>query len=186
MSFRSLLELDARLSDQMRVAEQPGPWRNVLALLAHSGDSWLWVAGLVILWFFGEPYWKKLAVVMLGGIAIVAVILLVLKYLIRRRRPEGKWGRMYRSTDPHSFPSGHAARCFFLAVLATGFGPVWLAAILWVWAPLVALARTALGVHYVSDIAVGALLGILIGLIGLPVCESLPVSVPSPIGIPLW
>lgn len=186
MSFRSLLELDARLSGQMRVAEQPGLLRNLLAFLAHSGDSWLWCAGLIILWFFGDPFWKKLAVVMLGGIAVLAIILITLKFLIRRPRPESGWGRIYRNTDPHSFPSGHAARSFFIAMLATGFGPGWLAAILWVWAPLVALARTALGVHYVSDIAAGALLGILIGLIGFPVCELLLATVVSSIGIPLW
>ncbi|TRZ94473.1 MAG: phosphatase PAP2 family protein [Dehalococcoidia bacterium] len=173
MSLRSLLELDARLSGQMRVAEQPGLLRNMLAFLAHSGDSWLWCGGLIILWFFGDPFWKKLAVVLLGGIAVLAIILITLKFLIRRRRPEGEWGRIYRNTDPHSFPSGHAARSFFITIAVTGFGPGWLAAILWVWAPLVVLARVALGVHYVSDIAVGALLGILLGLIGLPVCELL-------------
>jgi membrane-associated phospholipid phosphatase len=35
-----------------------------------------------------------------------------------------------------------------LAVLALGIGPVWLGALLLVWAPLVALARVAMGVHY--------------------------------------
>ena len=173
MKLRSLLNLDTRLSDLMRVAEQPGLFRNLLAFLAHSGDSWLWCAGLIILWFFGNPFWKKWAVVLLGGIAVLAIILMTLKFLIRRRRPESEWGKIYRNTDPHSFPSGHATRSFFIAMLATGFGPGWLAAILWIWAPLVALARVALGVHYVSDIAVGALLGILLGLIGFPVCELL-------------
>ncbi len=38
MSFRSLLELDARLSAQLRVAEKPGLLRNLAAFLAHSGD----------------------------------------------------------------------------------------------------------------------------------------------------
>ena len=56
---------------------------------------------------------------------------------------------IYRKTDPHSFPSGHAARAFMIAVLATGLGPGWLAVVLWVWAPLVSVARVAMGVHYV-------------------------------------
>jgi membrane-associated phospholipid phosphatase len=33
-----------------------------------------------------------------------------------------------------------------------------------VWAPLVALARVAMGVHYLSDIVAGALLGLVVGL----------------------
>jgi len=45
-------------------------------------------------------------------------------------------------------------------------GPPWLTAILIIWAPLVALGRVAMGVHYFSDVFVGALFGILGGWIG--------------------
>jgi len=51
-----------------------------------------------------------------------------------------------------------------LAVLAAALGPAWLAWLLLVWAPLVALARVAMGVHYLSDVIVGALLGLVVGL----------------------
>src|SRR5678810_1059321 len=92
---------------------------------------------------------------------------LIIKFSIRRKRPEGNWGQIYRYTDPHSFPSGHAARAFLIATIASGLGPAWLAIALWVWAPLVAFARVAMGVHYLSDILAGSLLGILVALIGL-------------------
>ena len=49
MSFRSLLELDARLSDQLRVAEKPGLLRSIAVFFAHSGDSWFWWAALMLL-----------------------------------------------------------------------------------------------------------------------------------------
>ena len=51
-------------------------------------------------------------------VGMLAALVLVLKFLIRRRRPEGEWGGIYRQTDPHSFPSGHAARSVLIAVLA--------------------------------------------------------------------
>ena len=54
-----------------------------------------------------------------------------------------------------------------IAVLSAGLGPGWLAVILCIWAPLVSLARVAMGVHYASDVAAGALLGVLIGLASL-------------------
>ena len=76
-------------------------------------------------------------------------------------------GRLYRSTDPHSFPSGHAARAVLIAVLGAGLGPTWLAVLLCVWAPLVALARVAMGVHYLSDILAGFLLGLAAGAVAL-------------------
>jgi undecaprenyl-diphosphatase len=92
---------------------------------------------------------------------------MVIKFTIRRQRPEGEWGAIYRSTDPHSFPSGHAARAVMLAVVAMGTGPAWFAALLVVWAPLVCLARVAMGVHYLSDILAGMLLGLVLGGITL-------------------
>ncbi len=163
MSWDRLLDLDARLSAQMRVAERPGLLRNVAAVLAHSGDSWFWWAGLALLWWRGNPFWRPWALTVLLSIIGLAVIVLAIKFTIRRRRPEGEWGAIYRSTDPHSFPSGHAARTILIAVLAIGMGPAWLAILLCIWAPLVALARVAMGVHYLSDVAAGAMLGLIAG-----------------------
>jgi undecaprenyl-diphosphatase len=51
-----------------------------------------------------------------------------------------------------------------LVVLGFALGPLWFALLLLVWAPLVALARVAMGVHYLSDIVAGALLGLVVGL----------------------
>ena len=44
------------------------------------------------------------------------------KQVIRRERPAGEWGGIYRAIDPHSFPSGHATRAALLAALAAGWG----------------------------------------------------------------
>jgi undecaprenyl-diphosphatase len=52
-----------------------------------------------------------------------------------------------------------------LAVLFFFLGPAWLAGILLIWAPLVSLARVAMGVHFLSDVLAGALLGVVIGLL---------------------
>jgi undecaprenyl-diphosphatase len=40
---------------------------------------------------------------------------------------------------------------------------------LWIWAPLVSIARVAMGVHYLSDILAGAVVGIVVALVGYPV-----------------
>lgn len=186
MSFRSFLELDARLSDRLRVAERPGPLRTLAVFFAHSGDSWFWWLGLILLWWFGDSFWKQWAVVVLIGILGLAALVLGIKFLVRRRRPEGEWGGIYRNTDPHSFPSGHAARAFFIAILAIGLGPAWLAVLLCVWAPLVSLARVAMGVHYISDILAGAVFGILVGLIGLELQPILLTWLSSLFGGSLW
>ncbi len=162
-----LLERDALLSKKLRVAEQPGMVRTLARIFAHSGDSWYWLVGLALVWGIGSPLWKSRTLLMGISIIVTAVFVLVIKFSVRRRRPAGEWGEIYRKTDPHSFPSGHAARAFLLAVVSLGTGPVWLAVILVIWAPLVALARVAMGVHYVSDILAGILLGILLGVVML-------------------
>ena len=186
MKPSSILELDARLSKQMRVAEKPGALRAIAVFFAHSGDSWFWAIGLFALWLSGDSFWKEWAVVQVTGISFLAALVLIIKFRVRRQRPEGDWGGIYRNIDPHSFPSGHAARAFLIAVLATGLGPIWLAIMLWIWAPLVSLARVAMGVHYVSDILAGAVLGIVVALLGLQVYEPLFMWVSSLIGFPLW
>jgi undecaprenyl-diphosphatase len=151
----------------MRVAEKPGALRAIAVFFAHSGDSWFWAIGLFAMWLSGDSFWKEWAIVQFGGIALLAVMVMLIKFRIKRKRPEGEWGRVYRSSDPHSFPSGHAARAFLIATIAAGLGPAGLAIVLWIWAPLVALARVAMGVHYLSDILAGALLGIFVAWIGL-------------------
>jgi hypothetical protein len=66
--MQKILELDARLSRQMRLAERPGWLRSLAALLAHSGDSWFWLVGLALVWWLGSAYWRDLALVMALGI----------------------------------------------------------------------------------------------------------------------
>lgn len=173
MSLRTILEIDARLSKQMRVAEKPGALRSIAAFLAHSGDSWFWAIGLFALWVSGDSFWKKWAVVQFVAVSVLAALVMAIKFIVRRKRPEGDWGNIYRATDPHSFPSGHAARAFLIAVVATSLGPSGVAIVLWIWAPLVALARVAMGVHYVSDIIAGAVVGVAFALIGLQIYEPL-------------
>jgi undecaprenyl-diphosphatase len=164
VSLTRILALDARLSAQMRVAERPGLLRSLCIFLAHSGDSWFWWAGLALVAWLGNAFWRSWALTVLISIIALAVIVLAVKFSIRRQRPEGEWGAFYRSTDPHSFPSGHAARAVFLAVLALGLGPAWLAVVLCLWAPLVAM-----GVHYLSDVVAGGILGIVAGIAALQI-----------------
>ncbi|RPI32197.1 MAG: phosphatase PAP2 family protein [Chloroflexota bacterium] len=161
--MKRLLEMDVLLTARMRVAERPGLLRSLSAVLAHSGDSWFWLIGLAGLWFLGPPPWKGRAQALAIGVLVTAAFVMLIKFTVRRRRPEGTWGGIYRNTDPHSFPSGHAARSVLLAVMAVWLGPPWFAGLLAVWAPLVGLARVAMGVHYLSDIVAGMLLGAAMG-----------------------
>jgi undecaprenyl-diphosphatase len=167
MSLNRILEIDARLSTRIRVAEQPGLLRSIAGFLGHTGDSWFWLAGLILLFILGSSEWKIRAVILFASILALATVVMALKFSIRRRRPEGEWGQIYRKTDPHSFPSGHAARGILIGVIAFGLGPAWFGWLLIIWGPLVGLARVATGLHYLSDIAAGWVLGIGLGILAL-------------------
>jgi undecaprenyl-diphosphatase len=150
--LRRIQELDDRFAGASQASEQPNFIRALAVVLAHSGDSWFWLIGLGLLWWLGSGEWQQLALVMIIGILITAVV-------------QGEWGQIYRNTDPHSFPSGHAARSTMLAVIGVGLGPLWLGLALLIWAPLVGLARIILGVHYPSDILAGMVFGLIIGVL---------------------
>lgn len=173
MNLRTIIELDKKYSSQLRIAEKPGLLRNIAIFFSHTGDSWLWFPSLILLWFFSNSAWQKFETVIFFGIGGLAVVVFAIKFLFKRQRPKGDWGGIYRSTDPHSFPSGHAARAFMIAFLATLLTPFWVALAFCVWAPLVAFSRVTMGVHYLSDIIVGAIVGILVGLFGLQIYPPL-------------
>jgi len=167
--MQRLLAVDNRWTEALRLRPAQRGLRAVAAFLAHSGDSWFWGAGLVVLIWRGDPGQRAWGLQLLLAIAGLAAVVLVIKFTFRRRRPEGEWGSLYRMTDPHSFPSGHAARAFLIAALVFAWGPMWLVPIILVWAPLVAVARVAMGLHYLSDIAGGAVLGLAAALVVIEV-----------------
>ncbi|MBX3045913.1 MAG: phosphatase PAP2 family protein [Anaerolineales bacterium] len=163
------LKLDAQLSARLHVAEKPGLLRRLAIFFGHSGDSWFWGLGLALVMWLGSADWRSRALALFVGIVLTAIVVMAIKFSVRRARPAGEWGRIYRKADPHSFPSGHAARAAMLAALGLALGPAWFGALLVVWAPLVGLARVATGLHFVSDVVVGWLLGILMGWVTLQV-----------------
>ena len=184
--MKSITRIDAGISEKLHIAGKPGVLRSIAVFLAHSGDSWFWGIALVILWLLGASFWKRWTIVVLVAISVLAALVMGLKFIIRRRRPAGDWGRIDRNTDPHSFPSGHAARAFMIALLTSAMGPPGLALALWIWAPLVSVARVAMGVHYMSDVVAGCAVGILMGLAALQLRDPFLAWLASWVWFPLW
>ena len=167
LRLKRILRTDANCSRALLVPEEKHLLSLLLKIFAHSGDSWFWLAGLFLVWLFGADEWRERAIFLGVGLVIMAVAVIFLKFSIRRKRPDGEWGQIYRITDPHSFPSGHAARSAALAVMGLAIGPPWFGAALALWAPWVGLSRVALGVHYLSDVVVGWVVGALMGLLAV-------------------
>lgn len=163
-----LAALDERRTQSMQQAAEANPrWSRIAPLLAHSGDSIVCYLVFGAGYAFAAPAWRAASLRLLFLMTINALVVAALKYLIRRERPSGEWGAVYRVTDPHSFPSGHAARTTLIAVDLLLHPPCWPGLLLLVWALAVARARVGLSLHYFSDICAGALIGTLLALLGL-------------------
>jgi undecaprenyl-diphosphatase len=172
-----LLHLDICASESLRLPQGGWTWRTA-TLLAHSGDSWFWMIALVLIWLVERGEWHDRAALLTLAVGFQALLIFTIKQVVRRERPRGEWGQIYRAIDPHSFPSGHATRAALLACMAFGLGPLWFALALAAWAPLMALARVAAGVHYLSDILAGAIIGILMGVGMLALKDIFPALFP--------
>ena len=71
-----------------------------------------------------------------------------------------------RALDRYSFPSGHTWHAMSFSILFTFYYP----ALFWVVTPfalLVALSRFILGLHYITDVVVGGLIGLTIALLSM-------------------
>ena len=109
-----------------------------------------------LLWWQGEAE-RELVGVALLAFAIELPLYLLLKNALKRQRPAGL-PVIITPSDRYSLPSGHTAAAFLMATVLAASFPLW-APLLFVWAALVGASRLLLGVHYLSDLVAGALLG---------------------------
>jgi undecaprenyl-diphosphatase len=172
MNLSAVTRLDRRVTSRLRQLLEPttsgtAPRRTLrvaLAVVARSADSLILIPLLLGLGWL-EGFTRRGLAFPLGGAYVLSVVVTAaLKLAFRRRRPPGQWGTLYRRTDPHSFPSGHASRTAAMAVTAWVIQGWSLGLTLLAWSVLVSLCRVILGVHYTLDIVVGYFLGLVIGL----------------------
>ncbi|NPA81688.1 MAG: phosphatase PAP2 family protein [Epsilonproteobacteria bacterium] len=109
---------------------------------------------------------QKAKIVFLS-VAFSGILTDILKVIVGRYRPDmlfekGLYGFdwFHIKYEYISFPSGHAATAFSLFVALSSFFPRYKIA-LFILASLIAFSRVELNAHYLSDIIVGSLIGVL-------------------------
>ena len=142
------------------------PWLSrMLVVFTRSGNlGLLWIALGAML-----DHSQKVTLVLIATMLVCEAI----KQVARRDRPAlARMERLIGVQKTTSFPSGHAASAMAAAVVLTAFAPhfapIWFAL-----ATLMAVSRVYVGVHYPSDVAVGGMIGIVIGLVSLGLVTAL-------------
>ncbi|MFG2993998.1 bifunctional phosphatase PAP2/diacylglycerol kinase family protein [Streptomyces sp. NPDC048257] len=165
----ALARWDRRLFDAVARRHWPGADRVLPRLGRAANHGVLWGGAAAAIAVFGSAGARKAAVRGVASLALAsATINTVGKWSVRRPRPllEGVPLTRQLATQPQttSFPSGHSASAFaFTAGLALE-SPGWGAALAPV-AASVAFSRVYTGVHYPSDVLVGAALGVAAGFV---------------------
>ena len=162
-----LVRFDAAATKRLILAQNAKVGNAFAKLISMSCDSWYWLVGVLAVWVFGREPWRERAVLLGVTIVLLAGLVLGIKQLVRRRRPDGEWGQVYRALDPHSFPSGHAARALAIALMGFYFGLNWVAIVLIFWAAMVGWSRVALRLHYLVDVLVGWVVGVIAALLAM-------------------
>jgi undecaprenyl-diphosphatase len=148
--------------------EAPRWVRLYVVSSTRGGDGWLWYAmGLAILLFGGEARFQALGAA--GVSAALSVLLFkVLKRTTGRRRPcqiaPHCWATLL-PPDQFSFPSGHTMTAFAVAIPLALFYPTLMIGLFFC-ALSIAMSRILLGMHFLSDVVAGALIGTGLGYLG--------------------
>lgn len=147
------------LSAQITTAAYPPPVRLLISIVAHSGDSLVWLLIGSILWARQAAGARTLGTRIWLTVLVTSVLSFALKQLFRRQRPSVSARGFYHAVDRYSFPSGHAVRIGALTIVLSAVLPIGAVAALILWSLLVCASRIALQVHFVRDVGVGLLLG---------------------------
>jgi undecaprenyl-diphosphatase len=142
---------------------------GLLRLASRLGDGVFWYGlMLALIAWYGLAALPAVLHMTVSGLA-GTLIYKWLKGATERPRPYQVCPTICCLTAPldrFSFPSGHTLHAVVFSLVATAYYPV-LGWLVWPFTVLVALSRLVLGLHYVSDVLVGAVLGGLIAALTL-------------------
>jgi len=161
--FVKFLEIDRKINEYF-VSHNNPKLRTALRALTYLGTGALWIPiyALVLGFFYNHftPLILNLILAELMGLLTI----IILRYMTKRKRPIIKY--KYFPLTPwnrYSFPSHHTLRSFIIAVIVGTDFPTLLPFLI-IMAVMISFSRIYLSKHYLSDVLVGTLLGILLAM----------------------
>src|SRR6266849_534257 len=165
---------DYRVMRRVNRWKAPRWIRYWMIAATRIGDGWLCYSLGFILLIAGGPN-RYAAVCAAGSAALAGVFVFkALKKISHRQRPchlePHCWSRVL-PPDQFSFPSGHTMTACSIALVISDFYPVREGALYFL-AASIAVSRVVLGMHFLSDVLAGAVLGSGLGVTAVVVLAA--------------
>lgn len=141
--------------------------RAFFAVISRLGNGIFWYGLIFSLPFIFGLQALATSIMMTVTGTVGVIIYKLLKNNLLRQRPCIHHAAIQQGTamlDLYSFPSGHTLHAFSFGIIAVHAFPQ-LATIIVPFMLLIAASRVVLGLHYPSDVVVGALIGTSLALI---------------------
>ncbi len=144
--------------------------------VTHLGD-WGLITILVIILLLMTPKHRRTGYMCILGLVLDALIInLLIKPAVGRMRPYDVI-KNFKAIVPlfsdKSFPSGHTAAAFVVAVIIFKTMPVRYGIFALIIATLIGISRLYVGVHYPTDVLCAAIIGSLIGILTVKLYRSI-------------
>lgn len=163
--LKSIQQFDTRTF--LAVNRQPSAslFARIALVVSATADGWFYALLVPVLLLARPDTAREMLQLSLAAFVFERSCYFVLKNTFRRNRPQqalAGFTAAIKPSDRFSLPSGHTSAAFlFVTLLCVFVSP--LLSPLYLWAAAVGASRVILGVHFPSDIVMGAALGTSVG-----------------------
>jgi len=173
--MRTIAKLDLAFSTFCLQHRFNQPVARISKAVSHTGDGHLYAAFGFLAWALDSLYGGIFLIAGFIAFAIELPCYWLLKNSFQRRRPQELSPLLtafITPSDRYSLPSGHTAAAFVMATLIGHYYPEGYS-LAFIWATLIGSARILLGVHFFTDVIIGAILGAGCATLSLQLVERL-------------